>query len=105
MIQCYKLNLNNNEYGDLEWKGLEGTTEGIGNEMNDDLELCGFDNLESIVVKKDSLKNLNSLKISDNPLLKSIETEDGEYKKGAFYNVKNVTITSTLIDDWLIWSS
>ena len=73
--------------------------EGIGNEMNDDLELCGFDNLESIVVKKDSLKNLNSLKISDNPLLKSIETEDGEYKKGAFYNVKNVTITSTLIDD------
>ena len=77
--------------------------EGCGNEMNDDLELCGFDNLESIVVKEDSLKNLNSLKISDNPELKSIETEDGYWNNRdstcAFCNVKNVTITSTLIDD------
>ena len=73
--------------------------EGCGNEMKDDLKLCGFDNLKSIVVKKNTLKNLNSLKISDNPVLKSIETEDGEYEKGAFYNVKNVTITSTLIND------
>ena len=80
--------------------------EGCGNEMKDDLELCGFENLESIVVKKDTLKNLNSLKISDNPLLKSIEIEDGDggwsddsRNTGAFYNVKNVTITSTLIYD------
>ena len=69
--------------------------------MNDDLELCGFDNLESIVVEKNTLKNLNSLKISDNPLLKSIETEDGEYDKSnwAFCNVKSVTITGILIYD------
>ena len=79
--------------------------EGCGNEMKDGLELCGFENLESIVVKKGSLKNLKSLKISNNPLLKSIETEDGDdawshsSNAGAFLNVKNVTITSTLIDD------
>ena len=75
--------------------------EGCGNEMNDDLELCGFDNLESIVVEKNTLKNLNSLKISDNPVLKNIETEDGDPNRdnGAFYYVKSVTITSTLIAD------
>ena len=80
--------------------------EGCGNEMKDDLELCGFDNLESIVVKKDTLKNLNSLKISNNPLLKSIKTEvgaggccDSSRNTGAFYYVKSITITSTLIDD------
>ena len=73
--------------------------EGCGNGMKDDLELCGFENLESIVVKKNTLKNLNSLMISDNPLLKSIEIENGEYEKHAFFYVKNVTITSTLIND------
>ena len=86
--------------------------EGIGNGMKDDLELCGFENLESLVVKKNALKCLKSLKISDNPVLKSIETEDGERLRdngktdsedvdstGAFFKVKSVTITSTLIDD------
>ena len=80
--------------------------EGCGNEMKADLELCGFENLESIVVKKNSLKNLNSLKISDNPVLERIETENGSggysdssRNTGAFYYVKSVTITSTLIYD------
>ena len=74
--------------------------EGCGNEMKDDLEFCGFDNLESMIVKKDSLQNLNSLKISDNPLLKSIETEDaGGRGTGELRNVNSVMITSTLIAD------
>ena len=76
--------------------------EGCGNEMKDDLELCGFENLESIVVKKKSLVILNSLKISDNPVLKSIETKDDTEKRtntAALENVKSVTITGTLIAD------
>lgn len=56
-----------------------------------------------MIVKKNSLKNLKLLKISNNPLLKSIETEDGEWidsnPSGAFYNVMNATIASALIDD------
>ena len=76
--------------------------EGCGNEMKDDLELCGFENLESLVVEKNSLVVLNSLKISDNPVLKSIETKDDTEKKpntAALENVKSVTITGTLIAD------
>ena len=64
------------------------------NEMKGDLEISNYPYLKSLEVKKNSLKNLNSLKFSDNPVLKSIKTEHG-----AFNNVKNVTITSTLIYD------
>ena len=75
--------------------------EECGYEMNDDLELCGFENLESIVVKKNSLINLNSLKISNNPLLKTIEIEDGKdgstVCKAPFNNVKSVVIESIMI--------
>ena len=76
--------------------------EGCGNEMKDDLELCGFENLESLVIEKKSLVILNSLKISDNPVMKSIETKDDtEYgaKTAALESVKSVTISSTLIYD------
>ena len=48
-----------------------------------------YPNLQSIVVKKNSLNNLNSLKICNCEKLKSIEVEDC-----AFYNVKNVIIES-----------
>ena len=50
--------------------------------------------LESIVIKKNSLRNLNSLVISNNPQLSSIETEDSEWETGIFYYVKNVEISS-----------
>ena len=73
--------------------------EGCGNEMKRNLQLYGFDNLESIIVKKNTLKNLKSLKVSDNPLLKSIKTENGDNETGVFYNVNNVTISSTLMID------
>ena len=70
--------------------------EGCFNEVKDDLVIENYPNLEKIVVKKNSLKNLNSLKICNNEKLKTIEIEDGnEWKEvGAFWNVKNVIIES-----------
>ena len=79
-----------------EWiKELE-IGEGCLNEVKDDLVIENYPNLEKIVVKKNSLKNLNSLKICNNEKLKIIEIEDcDEFKEdGAFYNVRNVIIES-----------
>ena len=66
------------------------------------LVIENYPNLQLIVVKKNSLKNLNSLKIWNCEKLKSIETEDGDkweengvwYSNGAFYHIKNVIIES-----------
>ena len=63
--------------------------EGFGNDYYGNLVIENYPNLEKIVVKKKSLKNLNSLKICNNEKLKTIEVEDS-----AFYNVKNVIIES-----------
>ena len=75
--------------------------EGCGNELKIDLKICGFDNLKKLIVKKNSLQNLNSLVISNNSELESIETEDGsswDEKNESFYapfeNVKSVEISS-----------
>ena len=73
--------------------------EGCGNELKIDLKICGFENLKKLIVKKDSLKNLNSLVISNNSELESIVTEDGIFlglSIGAFWNVKSVEISSIL---------
>ena len=65
------------------------------NEWEDDLIIKNYPNLQSIVVKKDSLQNLNSLKICNCEKLKTIEVENKDYwGEGAFYNVKNVIIES-----------
>lgn len=84
-------------------KGIEELVinEGYRNGVKGNLELCGFLNLTRIVVKKNSLQNLDSLIISHNPLLKSIEIEDGELNEdtGAFYYVKSVEVTSMKIVD------
>ena len=68
--------------------------EGCFNEVKDDLAIENYPNLEKIVVKKNSLKNLNSLKICNNEKLKIIDIENGERDNGAFNNVKNVIIES-----------
>ena len=68
------------------------------NDLTISYDLC----LESVVIKKNSLKNLNSLVISNNPQLSSIVTEDGDggwsgndsRNTGAFYYVKSVEISS-----------
>ena len=69
--------------------------EGFGNDYFGNLVIENYPNLEKIVVKKNSLKNLNSLKICNNEKLKTIEIE-GSYldDNGTFYNVKNVIIES-----------
>ena len=79
--------------------------EGCYNTIKSALELCGFKNLERIVVKTNSFKNVSSLKIANNPLLKSIEIMRGEYwrldvksHKAPFEKVKDAVIES-MIDD------
>ena len=69
--------------------------EGCFNEVKDDLVIENYPNLEKIVVKKNSLMYLNSLKICNNEKLKTIEIEDGEeWRDGAFAKVNNVIIES-----------
>lgn len=75
--------------------------EGCGNDLKIDLSLSGFDNMESLIVKRDSLRFLKSLIISNNDKLKTIQTEKGntwdEENKSyhsAFENVQIVEITS-----------
>ena len=75
------------------------------NDMTDDLVISGFTNLRSIVVKKDAMKNLNSLKICDCDVLESIIVEDGSgWDDGTFHapfmNVKSVIITSKIEFDF-----
>ena len=64
------------------------------NEWEDDLVIENYPNLQSIVVRKNSLKNLNSLKSCNCDKLKTIEVEDGDFRSCAFRNVKNVIIES-----------
>ena len=74
--------------------------EGCFDEVRDDLVIENYPNLEKIIVKKNSLNNLNSLKICKNKKLKTIEVEDGEkweengewHANGAFLGVKKVII-------------
>ena len=76
--------------------------EGCGNELKIDLKICGFENLKKLIVKKNSLKYLNSLVISNNEELESIVTEDGDggwsgndsSNTGVGYYVKSVEISS-----------
>ena len=69
--------------------------------MTNDLTISYDPCLESVVIKKNSLKNLNSLVISNNPQLSSIVTEDGQgwdstlqTNFAPFENVKSVEISS-----------
>ena len=66
----------------------------FGNDYYGNLVIQNYPNLQSIVVKKNSLRNLNLLKICNCDKLKTIEIEDGNWREGAFYNVKNVIIES-----------
>ena len=65
------------------------------NEWKGDLVIENYPNLQSIVVKRNSLRNLNLLKICNCEKLKTIEIEGGKWEEnGAFNNVKNVIIES-----------
>ena len=69
----------------------------IGENCCNDLKcfkLIGFDHLKKLIFHKNSLKNLNSLVISNNNELKSIDIEDGKLNTSAFFNVKIVSLSS-----------
>ena len=76
--------------------------EGFGYYYHGNLRIQNYPNLQSIVVKKNSLRYLNSLKICNCDKLKTIEIKDGEdweengkwYSNGVFGNVNNVMIES-----------
>ena len=68
--------------------------EGFGNDYYGNLVIENYPNLEKIIVKKNSMQNLKSLKICNNEKLKTIEIEDGDWREGVFRNVKNVIIES-----------
>lgn len=77
---------------------------GCGNSISDSLELFGFGNLEKIMVSRNSLKNLSMLRISDNPVLETIEIEYGYWSSesdvsGPFSFVKTVVIECMMIYD------
>ena len=68
------------------------------NEMKECIEISDYPYLKSLVVKKDSLKYVKSLKVSDNPMLKSIWIGGG-YTSGAFYYTTSVSLSSLMIYD------
>lgn len=92
-----------------EWKNSVSEiviTEGCGNELKENVEFRGWVYLERIVVKKNALKNFDVLSICDNPLLKSIEIENGgewnnatQTYRAPFERVKSVVLASMMIDD------
>ena len=74
--------------------------QGLCNSMTNNLTISDNACLESLVFKKNSLRNLNSLVISNNTHLSSIVTENGSWDKESqsynapFENVKSVEISS-----------
>ena len=62
----------------------------FGNDYLGNLIIQNYPNLQSIIVKKNSLQSLNSLKICNCEKLKTIETED----YASFEYVKNVVVES-----------
>ena len=77
------------------WKSIT-VNEGLCNSMTNNLYISYYPCLESILVKKNSLKNLNSLAISNNPQLSNIVIQDGDWETGAFKFVKSVELSSNI---------
>ena len=101
-LELYSLRVENELKEEEIHSGLEELE--IGENCGNDLKcfkLIGFDHLKKLIFHKNSLKNLNSLVISNNKELEIIEIEDGKggysdesMNTGVCYNVKNVEISS-----------
>ena len=65
--------------------------EGVCNDVQGDVVIEGLNCLESLLVKENSVKNLNSLKICNCAMLERIETE-----KESFLNVISLEISSMI---------
>ena len=61
-----------------------------------ELVIDNYPNLEKIVIRRNSLKNKNMLKICNNERLKIIEVEDDNtyYNYSALWNTKSVILES-----------
>ena len=100
ICNCEKLETIETEDGEKSGEGVFTNVknviieEGFGNDYYGNLLIENHPNLQSIVVKKNSLKNLNSLKICNCEKLKTIEIEDGDFKDGSFNYVRNLIIES-----------
>ena len=71
---------------------------GCCNDMTSDINISYNLCLQSIVVKKRSLMNVNSLTISNNPLLQTIETDGtSSYSTSAFEKLKSTVVISRFI--------
>ena len=75
---------------------------GFGNHLFVNVVIENYYNLESIIVKKNALMNLHSLRICNNGFLKNILIEDDNGYNNAFCNVKSVIFESTLLIDIII---
>lgn len=75
--------------------------EGCGNGIDDKLEIHGFHNMESIVIMKKALRNIEGLIISSNNKLRRIEIENGDMHSGtgALGNVLSVEISGMITND------
>ena len=83
--------------------------EWFGNDYFGNLIINNYPNLQSLVVGKDSLQNLNSLKICNCEKLKTIEIEDSAFKNVKTVIVESISLIvllmlisskSTIIGDW-----
>ena len=66
----------------------------FGNDYFGNLIIQNYPNLQSIIVKKKTLQNLNSLKICNCDKLKTIETENGEGNDSSFVFLQKLVIES-----------
>ena len=69
--------------------------EGCGNELQMDLNICDYPNLKELSIHNNSLNNIHSLTISNNPLLREISFgETNEENNGCMENVESIEISS-----------
>ena len=66
--------------------------EEFGNDYYGNLIIQNYPNLQSIVVKKNSLMNLNSLKICNCDKLKNIKIENGCLNKAMSFELKGILV-------------
>ena len=92
----------------IGWKNIT-VNSGLCNDMTGDVFFIFNDNLDSITIRKNSLKNLNHLYILKNQQLKTIIIEAGQSwdsSQQTFYapfeNVKIVVISGYIIDVYIM---
>ena len=101
--------MNTNDLNDIaiDYQRLVELTicENACNDIKNNFVINSFDHLQSLLVKKNSMRYLNSLTISNCKRLKTITVEGSGYGNGAFLNVRSVVISSMIHVEHLIGSS